>query len=239
MPRCARLAALTLGSIACVASGCSTPSTGLATSDLTADFHVDVNDDPQLLQTEVYGFVKKGLNDVILGDGDTLNFSTEKDAKQVLPKNNLNFYKVVMKGVTDRSQFTFSLTRTSATSAPSSTITVPAALALTAPTKGDAVSYAGGKLDIAWSNPVSGGTIHVFAYPCGGAAASTQDVSAPDSGTLRMKTSDLIVGSPPTSPQCVTVRILRSSTGTVDPAFAAKSTFVADRYDYVDVSLGP
>src|SRR5262245_30202116 len=94
-----------------LAAACTTSSAALPTSSITADFHIEADSDPKATETEIYGFLKNDLNDVLLSAGDSLEASTDKDAKLAMPVNDLNFYKVVIAGAADRNDVAIKLIR--------------------------------------------------------------------------------------------------------------------------------
>jgi hypothetical protein len=226
--------------------GCATKSSSsLGTDQIAPVFDVKVDTVANGANTFISAVLNQPggtLSRVKLADGDALSARTDKDANLAFTySDSLQIYSLSLDKVTDRASVTISLARASGAAAPSSTVQLPAAVALTEPAAKAQVPYGGGTgmLSIAWSNAVSGATVTFFTSPCGGGGASTKDLHATDTGTFSIATADLLVGAPPAAGQCVTIKIVRSVTGTVDPAFAPNSTFTASRADYVDVTVMP
>lgn len=221
----------------------STSSTNVATSQFKPFFEVDVDTTGKGSTYVGVIFDQPGsLTQVRLEGGDTVTFKTDKDPSLPLGYDSgLQVYNNTIQAVTDRSFVTIVLTRASGTSAPNSTVQLPAALALTAPAANANVPYGGGtgKLALTWSNAISGATVDFSTSPCGGAAFSSKTNSGPDNGTFTLATSDLLVGAPAASGSCVSIRMTRHVNGTLDPAYAPSGTFTARREDYVQVTVMP
>ena len=234
------------GLVALASFGCATKSSSsLGTDQVAPVFEVRVDtvaSGPSTFISAVMNQSGGALSRVKLADGDVLSAHTDKDASLAFSySDSLQVYSVTLDKVTDRTSVTISLARASGTAAPGSTVQLPAALALRTPTAKAQVSYGGGAgaLPVAWSDALGGATVTFFTSPCNGGALSTKDLHAADTGSYSIGAADLLTGPPPAAGQCVTIKIVRSVAGTVDPAFAPKSTFTASRADYVDVTVVP
>jgi hypothetical protein len=221
----------------------TTDSSTLATTQIQPRFTTKVEASPNRPTTFVSAILGQPgtMSNVRLAPGDVLTAKTDKDPQLGFAYNEiLQVYSFTLENIVDRTQVTISLTRANGTSAPLSTIQIPAALALKAPTAGRRVEYKGGagSVEVSWSNPTNAGNVHFFAYPCGGVAGTTTDLQGPDSGTFTLQARSLAVAAP-TKEECVTVSMQRRATGTVDPAFAAGSKFEGYRNDFVNVTLVP
>jgi hypothetical protein len=221
----------------------TTDSATLTTTQIQPRFTTKVEASPNRSTTFVSAILGQPgtMANVRLAPSDVLTAKTDKDPQLAFVYDAiLQVYSFTLENAADRTQVTISLTRANGTSAPLSTIQIPAALALKAPTPGQRVEFKGGagSVEISWSNPTNAGNVHFFAYPCGGIAGTTTDLQGPDSGTFILQARNLAVAAPPRE-QCVTVSMQRRATGTVDPAFAAGSTFEGYRNDFVNVTLVP
>ena len=238
--------AVVLASVAALfVGGCATASSaGMPTNKIKPAFEVKVDAMPSAPGTFVSAVLNQdgSLSRVLLAPGDTLAASSDKDAQIALAYDGtLQIFTATLDKVTDRATLSFALSRAAGGQGGTATVQLPAPLALTAPTPNQQVSYAGGagKAQLTWSNPIGDGKVHVFPFPCGSAAVSTRVHEGADSGSFAIATKDLVIGAPPASGQCVTIRIQRDVPGTVDPAFAPGSKLTATRYDYVNVSVVP
>jgi hypothetical protein len=234
------VAVVALAPIACS----STSSSSLATNQITPSFSVKVDTDPANPQTFISAVLKQTgtTTDVQLAAGDALTASTDKDASLTLAYDGtLHVYSTTLTKVSDRTTLTFALTRASGTSAPSSTVQLPAPMALTAPAANAQVTYSGGTgmLTLTWSNAISGATMYFFPNPCNGVMASSSVITGPDNGTFTIATSNLVVSAPSAAGECVQIRMERDVTGTVDPAFGAGGTLKVTHYDYVTINVVP
>lgn len=231
--------ALALSIVACS----STSSTGVPTNHFKPFFDVDVDTVGKGSTYVGVIFDQPGtLTQVRLEGGDSVTFKTDKDPSLPLGYDSgLQVYNNTIKDVTDRTFVTIMLTRSSGTSAPSSTVQLPAALALTAPMPSAQVTYGAGsgKLVVTWTNIIAGATVDFSPSPCGGAAVSTKPLSGPDNGSFTLGASDLLVSAPPAAGSCVSIRMTRHVNGTIDPAYSQDGTFTARREDYVQVNVVP
>jgi hypothetical protein len=236
-PACTLLAALPL--VACA----TTNSATLATNQIEPKLEVKVDTAPGGPGTFVSAILQQpgSLSRVQLAPGDVLTAKTDKDAQLAFNYDSvLQIYSFTLSNVADRASVTVMLTRAGGAPAPASTVQLPPAMALTSPAPNADVAYKGGSgaVPFAWSNPGHGGNVHFFPYPCGSAAVTTRDIQAPDTGSFSLSARDLVM-SPPPGKQCVTIRMERDVTGSVDTAFAPTSAFTALRWDYVNVNVVP
>ncbi len=221
----------------------TTNSATLATSQIQPKLAVQVNAAPAGGDTFISAILEQpgSLSRVQLAPGDVLAAKTDKDEKLALDYDSvLQIYSVRLAKVVDRASVGILLTRASGATAHGSSIQLPPAIALTSPAPNAEVSYkrGAGALEIAWSNPTHGGTVHFFPYPCGSAAISTKVIQTPDHGSFSLPARELVMAAPATH-ECVTIRIERDVAGTVDTAFAPTSAFTGLRYDYVNVNVVP
>jgi hypothetical protein len=243
-----------------------TSSTGLATNDIRATLYVSVEDDNPSALTgvpeggagggdagdggapESGSFISAELykddsitNVVDLGDGDNIYAATNLNPNTPMPRGLPGFYDTA-DGI-DLSKLTdvnFVLTRKTGTSAPSSKVTVAPAIALTAPKQGDMVSVTSGKVTFTWSTPAAGAKVYALMHPCDSfsASGSTSDSSKPDTGSFDVQMST-VPGGQPTVPTCYLARVIRTMTGTPDPAWHSGSTVVADRTFWLTFTATP
>jgi hypothetical protein len=204
------------------------------------DVHTATTTTPGDTQLDVTIYNADTSKYVTLGDGDVLTAHTDKDPNVTLSSNTDAF------GATfpdDKSTLlTLSFTRAHGTSAPSSTVPLPPALALTSPAAGATVSYASGSLTFAWSNPVANGTITFNFERCGsGSVAVGYGVQrAPDTGAYTFPWSDVPLSqAPPSQPECIDVHVERGVDGSVDPAFNNGGFISATRFQALQVMVGP
>jgi len=139
----------------------------------------------------------------------------------------------------DRTDVTIALKRANGQNT-SSTIHLIAPANITKPAMNANVTWGDGTptLDLAWTK-ADGTTASFFIYPCGSVAIASRDTEFSDTGTASLPVTKL-VGSKPTGPTCITIRLDRRSTdGKVDPAWHSGSTLDQARYDHVDVNVVP
>jgi hypothetical protein len=231
--------------LALALSSCGSESSSSYTTDkIKADMHVDVDNIPGQQKTEIYVFLKDGFTDITLGDGDTLTAKTSKDERLVLTKSEFSFYKVKLDAADRGDDFTVAFTRTNGTSAPNSTIKVPAAIALTAPAGSPkpTASFAAGNVTLEWSNKLAGARLTWYTRTCGTVSGSLgSQPSADDSGKITFTMSDLgITSAPPAEGTCISIDLTRSvTTGKVDSAFRGTSSFEGKRSDRYDIQVMP
>ena len=241
MPKISQLACFAVVSLSLL--GCSTDSSsGRPTSQIQPFFDVQVDsaNGGSTYLSAIMGEPDGSLTNVQLDSGDVISAKSDKDATIALPyDSSLQIYSTTIKNVTDRKTVTFVLTRSNGGGAPSSTVSIPDPITLTAPGANAKISAATGNVAVAWSNTNAAATAHFFAYPCGSAAGTTDDQSADDTGTFSFPVSSIVSAAPTAAGQCITLRIEREVPGTFDPAFDQGGTFGAERYDYVNFMLTP
>jgi hypothetical protein len=234
---CRKLAILLL-----VLPGCTTTSSDdVATNEIDAHFFATVDTHPGEQQSSASAALKNGLlNFVVLASGDELTAKFDQDAALGMTINGDNSYEVHLPNVTNKSELTIALTRSAATSAPSSHVTLPTAMNVTSPVAPVTVSYATGSIDFAWSNVIAGAQVRFLAEACGDIVYSTDVPWGADTGAHTVSGSALSVQPPAAGGDCVTIVMARRVTGAVDPAFKAdESSIEANHYDYLDVTLTP
>ena len=226
-------------------TACSEESSSkFATDKIEANMYVDVYVDtgPTKARTEIRVKLADGLTDITLADGDKLTAKTGKDPNLVLTNSgSFNYYKAELPDADRGEDFAISFTRTSGTSAPSSTIKIPAKIAVTSPAT---VSYATGKVDLEWSNKADGATVSFYTRTCGSASGSIGGTrpSGPDSGKFSLTMAQLgLSAPPPAAGTCISLDIERKVTnGVIDPAFKKDgSKFEGQRTDRFDVTVTP
>lgn len=176
------------------------------------------------------------LTDVELKGGDELVVSSDTTARIALSyDSSLQVYSTTLKGVDDFKTVNFDLNRTNGANAPSSSVTLPGSIAVTAPAANAQVSAASGTVHVTWSNAdtnVRG--VHFFAYPCGSVSTSNDDQGVDgDPGSFDLPVSSIVGEAPTAAGQCITLTIRRDVAGTFDPAYSTddKRSFVATKTD--------
>lgn len=206
---------------------CSTVSgADIKSSGLHADLEVNTSSNGHSTVKATYT-VGASLTFIELGSGDTLT-ATLGTATQPMTKSSLfgaTWYQTEFSTDSEDTQVTVALARTNDTSAPSSTVTLPAPLSITAPTGSPHVSRAGTTpLDVSWST-TRGDAIRASAS---GSCVQTvsETVLLSDTGTWRVPR--LVAESGKESQSCqVTVTIKRVRQGTVDPGYGKGGSFEA------------
>ncbi len=227
-----------------VVCGCSKESSSkYSTDQIQARMHVDVYVDtgPTKARTKILVSLQDGFTDITLGDGDTLTAKTSKDPSIVLAKDSVNFYEAELPDADRGEDFTISFTRTNGTSAPNSTIKIPAPIVMTSPAT---ASFAAGKVDLEWSNKTDGATVSFYTRTCGSASGSIGGTrpNGKDEGKFTLTMAEMGLNAPPPAAgTCISVDIERKVTnGVIDPAFKQDgSVFDGSRTDRFDVTVTP
>jgi hypothetical protein len=213
--------------------GCTTDSSQVATSKITATIRAELIPGSNRVTVDM---LADDLSSVKLVAGDTLSGKTDKDASLSFERS-VGLYAADLPH-DDITELTISLTRSSGTSAPASTVSIPPHLVVTS--NKQAPYVAGGKLTLAWSNAVSGAQVGYWSRPCGSASIGLKEAQrVDDTGTLSIAMSELTQTAPPANGSCVTVTVIREITGTIDKAFESGSAIYGRRDDDVDVTLTP
>jgi len=220
---------LVLGCAVLSVSGClcSTVSgNDIKSSGLHADLEVNTASNGHSTVKATYT-IGSSLTFIELGSGDTLT-ATLGSATQPMSKSSLfgaTWYQTDFSTDSEDSVVTIALTRTGDTSAPNSTVTLPAPLAITAPTGSPHLSRAGNTpLDVTWS-PTRGDAIRASASGSCVQAVPEATLTG-DPGTWRVP--KLVAESGKESQSCtVTVTIKRVRTGSVDPGYGKGGSFEA------------
>ena len=223
----------------------SEDSSGLATNQLRADYSVTVDTFGKGSFRAEANFEKEGdtFTSVRLDGTDTITVTTDKDPSLALAYDSTaQLYSTSLDGGGDRTTASFVLARAQGTS--TSKIPLPSVLTLTTPAPMASVPYGDGtgNVDFTWSNSLSGAKVTVQGFPsCDDNAISltTSSANGPDTGTISVPMSTLLVGAPTAGGQCITVRLTRQVTGTPDSQIAGDSSIDAERMDYVKIVIMP
>ncbi|MFO0665399.1 MAG: hypothetical protein U0174_15700 [Polyangiaceae bacterium] len=226
---------------------CSTVSSDrVATNQISASVDVDVYTQvPGLTTGEGAGTkVEVKLNsdegNVTLAAGDTLSGKSDKGADlSFKPEEFLGTHSYVARfpGL-DSKTVSVSFKRANGTSAPSSTVMLPAALSLTTPLP-NTMTYSA-SLKVAWTNKLAGAKMTYRTFPCGGVGTTEFDSDEmSDEGEREFTGADLAGKTPPASPMCLKLELKRKIVeGNVDPAFK-KGSVSATRHDIYDITVTP
>lgn len=221
----------TIALCALLAAGCeSVDSEDIATSGIFARLDATAEGDGQTTvsaELKVGGSTSNTYLD--LSEGDSLS-ATVGDASSALSRHEgplgLVWYDADFEGDTEDLAISLAFERATAESAPSSAVTLPAPLALTAPTSGQSFSRSADLVTIEWSGSGESDELRVsITGDCLSFTVSDED--APDTGRFEVS-AGLLVPDEDTGETCLaTVTLERYRAGTVDPAYGEGGTFIA------------
>jgi hypothetical protein len=234
-------------SLGCSASSSSDRATNQIRPhfEIIIDSYTDGNQDTFVSASFDDPSAPEGVRPIDLSSGDVLTAKTDQDPSLTFDYDDtLHVYSVDIANAANRKTVTYSLARTKGTSAPSSTLQLLDAVAVTAPLAQAQVSRASGTVDVAWSNAVPGATMSYFAKPCGsfsGQASAGDSGRTPDTGSYSLPISAIQNVDASSPSQCIALLISRrfESDESVDPAFASGGQFFVTRTDEVDFTLVP
>jgi hypothetical protein len=219
--------------------GCETvDSSSVKTSGLYADLEAEAAGDGR---TKLKASLKLGqgsLTFLELAEGDTL-IASSGGTDRTMSRTSLfgaTWYVADFTADAADTAFSIALQRTSDTSAPSSTVTLPAPFSFVAPAASTQVPRSGSGLRVTWQLASSGDGMRISAS--GSCIESVSEVTIADSGAhdfaaFRARQDENNTTCP------VTITLERRREGTVDPAYGKGGAFVAKVSRKLTVSSMP
>lgn len=218
-------------------AACSKDSSDVTSTNIEAQFSVTYNTIDKAkpttdIRVKLTDASASTLTPVNLGASDTLSLTTDKNDNLPLPRTGDGDYDATIQNVA-ASVFTFHLKRSSSTI--DSVLTMPAPLALTAPTPNQTYAI-GDKVHFEWTNKAKRGTVYVSgsAYPCGGAAINLSGKNPQkfdDTGSFDVALADLYSAGSPASGDCIDLTIERDTIDDAAPGLSPSSGVYATRTD--------
>ncbi len=237
------LAAMPTVMLAAGVAACSDGTGGSTpTSQLVPDFSVSAA--PNTITFVIGQFSADQFASVRLPDSDVLSVSAagqEKPMRWSLSPLGSGYYAASLTQLDPGTTITIALRRSDGGNAPSSQVTMPEPLVLTAPQDG-IIATAGNNLEVTWAPSGTADQMQVIlrsiacTRPGAGTVQTATVVGDPGTATVLIE-PDLL---PPLNPgeQCdVGVQVQRLRLGTVDPAYAAGGVMQAKQFDEVRITV--
>lgn len=230
---------------------CDKESSELGTSDIEADFTVDLdNRDPAKPETKVHAKLRESASSAVgpqgsvnLSDGDSLSVKTDKGEDTPMPRESDGNYDVKLP-TSSATSFTFTLKR--ATASATSALTLPGALALT-DSPADKTFKVDDTVHFAWSNPAKSRNLEpakviltATSYPCGGESvtlAPKDEISFDDTGSLDVTVARLYGTFTPKAGDCVNITVKRQVVLDADASFDKASSVTGTRSDKMQIKI--
>ncbi len=211
---------LTLAALAFL-SGCSTASsTDIKTSGLYASFSgtADGSGKTRVSTTLQVGQLSTTFVEIAGTDALDASSGTDKSAMAKSSLLGLVSYSASLTGDEEGKSVTVALTRASPdTSAPSSTLTLPAKFQITGPTGGAAFARGADAIEVKWDNS---GKTDAMSAELSGSCIKPVTKTGPDTGSLIIAGADLVATKDNETKTCdVSIVVKRSRTGTLDAAY--------------------
>ncbi len=219
---------------------CETVDSGdIKTSGLYADLEADATGNGRTSLKATLTLGPGSLTYLRLEEGETL-VATSGTTSKTMSRTSLfgaTWYETEIAADAADTPFTIALTRVSDTSAPASTVTLPAPFTILAPTANQVVSRAGGPLALTWQ--AAGSTDELRLGASGPCIESVPEAALTgDSGSHQLAAFQAKENEAATTCN-VTLTLRRVRRGTVDPAYGKGGAFTARVMRQVTVSSTP
>ena len=218
-PLLSALLVLTLGACSNVAS------TNIKTAGIEAHLVVAADGTGKTKATAALNVDTSAVDFVKLSDGDSLVAKTGSQSQTLTESELLGAvsYAATFDGAdAEGTAYTVSLNRATETSAPSSTVTLPAPFSITAPAPAASFSRANDDLAVTYA---SAGTHDSMSWSITGDCILNQSkVLDADTGSFTVAKASIKTPSSTTTENCqVTLTVSRTQVGTLDPAYQGGS----------------
>lgn len=238
-----KLIRVVLGAAVLSLGGCTcetVSSADIKTSGLYADLEANADGDGHTTVKATLTLDVGSLTFLELSSGDSLTASSGSETRAMARKRlfGSTWYEADFSGDEANKPFSVNLTRTSDTSAPVSSVTLPAPLTFTAPMASQAFSRAAGaRVGVAWTPSGLGDPMTVSASGSCIDSVSALDVTS-DNGQYVLPAFTARQGED--SKSCsVVVTLTRRRSGSVDAAYGKGGTFVATVKRTITVTSDP
>ncbi|MFZ5440562.1 MAG: hypothetical protein ACOZQL_11175 [Myxococcota bacterium] len=238
-----KLLRVTLGAVLLSLGGCTCEtvnSSDIKTSGLYADLEVTADGTGRSAAKATLTLGAGSLTFLELASGDSLTVRSGTDSKAMSRRSLLGstWYEAELTGEEANKAFTVSLTRANDTSAPSSSVTLPAPFSLTAPMASQTFSRAGsGQVVVAWAPSGLADAMHVAASGSCIESIPDADLNA-DQGQYTLPAFRARQGEDSTTCSVV-ITVTRTRKGSVDPAYGKGGDFTATVKRTVTISSAP